>query len=88
MKNNEILTVYERKTSIKESLFKDFVTAATLLFCVYISKDSTWWTFVTGLMFLLFLFGRAAYHLKTSKHVFGSKMELRAWIDSLPDDNG
>ena len=42
------------KENIIQSIFKDLVTFSFIAFCVYISQGSTWWTFVTGGMFLMF----------------------------------
>ncbi len=65
-----------------ESFYKDIVTGVMVAFCVYISQGSTFWTFVTGLMFLVFLFGKIGVILKKQTK-FRTKDDLQAWVDSL-----
>jgi len=42
------------KESLLKSIAKDCVTFGFLLLCIYVSVGSTWWTFLTGCLFLLF----------------------------------
>jgi len=74
------------KESITKSIFRDMVTLFVISFLIYISRDSTWWTLVTGIMFLLFLFSRVANILKQNNHKFNSKAGLLKWANNLPDD--
>lgn len=78
--------VYRDSKTVAESLYSNLVTGVMLAFCVYISHDSTWWTFVTGLLFMLFIFGRTAALTKNNHKEFHTKKELQAWVDGLPDD--
>ena len=72
---------------VSESFYKDLVTGVMVAFCVYISQGSTFWTFITGLMFLLFMFGKISLLFKRQKR-FRTKKDLQAWVDSLGDDQG
>jgi hypothetical protein len=51
---SKVTVIIKQKENIIQSIFKDLVTFSFIAFCVYISKDSTWWTFITGGMFLIF----------------------------------
>ena len=77
--------VYSNNETVAQSFYKDFVTGTMVAFCVYISQDSTWWTFITGLMFLIFIFGKLAVLLKNNQKKFRTKKELQAWVDTLPN---
>ena len=74
--------VYDKSETILESWMKDAVTFGFLFLCVYVSRDSTWWTFATGCMALLLLGGKAQAASKRMKKCH-SKEELRAWVESL-----
>ena len=67
--------IFDRNESVIDSIFKDFVTFSLLIFSVYISQGSTWWTFITGLMFLTFLFAKISIVIKRQK-VFKNKKEI------------
>lgn len=74
--------VYKVNETFLDSLYKDIVTFGFLAFCIYISQDSTWWTLVTGVMFLVFAFGKIAVLLKRNRHEFRTKAELQKWVDA------
>ena len=76
--------VFNKDETVMASIYKDFVTFSMLAFCIYISQDSTWWTFVTGLMFMLFIFAKISSIMKQNNE-FKSKKELQEWVDSLSD---
>ncbi len=76
--------VFIKDETVMESIYKDFTTGSMVAFCVYISQGSTWWTFVTGLMFILFLFAKISSIMKRDNE-FKSKKELQEWVDSLPE---
>ena len=46
--------------TVFDSIMKDLATFSFMALCIYISKDSTFWTFVSGILFLLFFFGKVA----------------------------
>ena len=79
------LKVFVKDETVIESIIKDFITFAMVAFCVYISQGSTWWTFVTGLMFLIFMAAKLTAIYSKAKP-FKTKAELQEWVDSLPDD--
>lgn len=54
---------------------------AFLAFCIWLSQGSTWWTFVTGCLFLLVFFSRVASLVKSSEMNFHSLDELQVWLD-------
>ena len=66
-----------------ESLFSNIVFVTMFAFLVYISQGSTWWTFVSGSMFLFILYGKIAAIVKKDMHKFTTKAELQAWVDGL-----
>ena len=79
---NEI-RVMDKTQSIVESIFKDTVTFSFLIFCIYISRGSTWWTFFTGSLFMLCFFTMVATFTKQRKKTFSTKAELLEWANSL-----
>ena len=76
--------IFNKNETVAQSLYKDFVTGVLVAFCVYISQDSTWWTFVTGLMFIVFLLAKVKGVMKDN-HEFKNKEDLQKWVDDLPD---
>jgi len=56
MKEEQKIVLF--RETLSQSIFSDFISLVVLSFCVYISKDSTWWTFVTGFMFIVFMIGK------------------------------
>jgi len=83
------IKVIDRTESVSESVFKDIVTFSFLIFCIWISQGSTWWTFFTGTITLLALWSRLASAFKQRVHTFKTKTELIEWANSLdwPDKN-
>ena len=82
--SEEKIVVIDKRKSVLESFYKDFVTFSLLAFCIYISQGSTFWTFVTGLLFLLFTFAKISIIMKRH-NVFKSKKELLDWANKLDD---
>ena len=82
MKDNPEYAVYEKGETFMSSLYKDIVTFSLLCFSIYISQGSTWWTFITGIMFLLFVFAKLSLAMKRYNR-FKTKEELQAWVDKL-----
>lgn len=76
--------VFVSNETIADSVYKDIVSAILIAFCVYISHESTWWTFVTGSIFLLFMFGKINQIMK-KQNKFRTKEELQSWVDELED---
>lgn len=78
------LAVIVRDDTVAQSIYKDAVTAIMVSFCVYISQNSTWWTFITGLMFIMFMLGRVKGIIDKNNE-FKTKKDLQKWVDELPD---
>lgn len=84
-KNNARYAIYDGRESLKDSIYKDIVTFTLLSFSIYISHDSKFWTFVTGLMFIFYSFHKLSIFLERN-NLFHTKRQIKEWVDSLPDD--
>ena len=71
------------KENILQSIFKDLVTFSMIAFCVYISQGSTWWTFVTGSMFLFCALTKLGGIIKKSATTFKTTKEAKKYLDTL-----
>ena len=80
---SDVIKVIDKTESVLESVFKDVVSFSFLIFCIWLSQGSRWWTFVTGLLFLTALFIRCAVVLKQRSKIFKSKKELLEWANNL-----
>ena len=78
------MAVFVKNETVMQSIYKDFVTGVMCAFLVYISQGSTWWTFVTGAMFILFIFAKMS-SIISKNNTFKTKAELQKWVDELPD---
>ena len=79
--NAKVSVIIKEKESIIQSFFKDLVTFIVIGFCVYISKDSTWWTFVTGGMFITFAVIKMGGIINKSVNVFDDKESAIEYIN-------
>lgn len=86
-KEQKEYAVIDRTESFLQSVFSDMVTFCFLAFCIYISIGSTWWTFLTGILFMIFGFGQVAYVMNLRKKKFTSKKDLIEWAESLEWSN-
>ena len=77
--------IFDKNESTVDSIFRDLVTFSFLIFCIYISQGSTWWTFLTGCMFLLFILARINIMFTDKYQQFKTKKELLEWVNKLPD---
>lgn len=75
--------VFDKTEGLWRSVAKDFVTAAFLVLCVYVSRGSMWWTFFTGSVALLLLYGALVDSPRRKK--FTTKAALKQWVDELED---
>ena len=73
--DSKITVVIKEKEKFFQSFFKDLVTFSFITFCVYISQGSTWWTFITGGMFLMFTLIKVGSIINKSTATFESKQE-------------
>lgn len=78
---NSKFIVFDKRETVIESLVKDLGTFCFVALAVYVSRDSRWWTFFTGSMAILALFGNVGQRQKR----FTSKAELKAWVDSIEE---
>ena len=82
-KEQKEYAVIYRTESFVQSVFSDLVTFCFLAFCIYISIGSTWWTFLTGILFMIFGFCKVSYALNIRHKKFTSKKDLVEWAESL-----
>ena len=80
MKEQPKYVLLDRRQTVGESLVRDGATFGFLLICIWASQGSTWWTFLTALMFLAFMMVRAAAFVGSRQHKFKSLDELEAWV--------
>ena len=69
------------KESLAQSLLSDFATFAFMLLCVYVSRDSNTWTFISGVMFLVFMVANIKWLIGSDRviHLY-SMDELEAYV--------
>lgn len=80
------INVYYLKESITQSIIRNIIMIASMSFCVYISKDSTFWTLVSGGLLLIILSSKLSSMISDTKNTFKSKNALQEWVDELPND--
>ena len=85
MKDVKFCILWKNKETVLDSIVKDTYTFCFLLLCMYVSKGSVWWTFLTGVMFLLFLFAKTSRWIKEDRKNFHTKEEVRKWLDSIEE---
>ena len=76
------ISVYGKQSIIK-SFVNNFITFSMLAFCIYISQGSTWWTFLTGLIFLIFLWGRLCDFVENRVTTFKNKEAAIEYLKNL-----
>ena len=80
MSTKPMIIIY--KESLAQSIISDVATFGLILLCIWASQGSTFWTLVTGCMFLFFVVVRAAMLTKSDCHLrFFSLTEMREWLD-------
>lgn len=77
------VVIFDRRESLADSIKADLLTFGLILACIYASLDSVIWTL--AMVFMLGLFAVTKL-IEMRRKVFGTKAQLQAWIDSLPDD--
>lgn len=78
---NKVTIVMKTKESILQSGLKDLITLATISLCVYVSLDSSWWTLVTGLMFIAWCGIKISSIIKKQVNVFDSKDDAIEYLN-------
>jgi len=71
------------KQGVIQSLVRDLATLSMIAFCVYISHGSTWWTFLTGLMFLFVLFTKLNTLVGNNSRTFKDKDAAIKYLKNL-----
>ena len=84
MKTDTNYAIFDARESLLQSILTDTTTFAFLSLMIYVSQDSNWWTLVTGIMFLIFVFGKLSVTVHRRHHRFHTKEELQKWVNSLP----
>lgn len=72
--------VFDATESLLVNILRNLFTLSILAFCIYISRSSTWWTFVSGLMFIVGIFSWLFGQLNRVL-TFNSWDEFRAWVE-------
>lgn len=70
---------------VVQSVISDLFTFGFLAFCIYLSQGSTWWTFLTGIIFMIFMWAKIAMFNDKNRHKFKDKKSLIDWANKLPD---
>lgn len=81
-----VFIIYDKTESLAASWAKDLITLLAVTLCVYISRGSGWWTFVTSSMLLIFVIGRTCASISKRRHVFHNRIELIGW--AINQDKG
>lgn len=85
MKAKNNYAVFDKRSTLAEKILSNVITFAMLAFCAWVSQDSTWWTFVTGLIFLFWLFIMCTKTFTEKNNEFKTKADLQKWVDGLED---
>jgi membrane protein YdbS with pleckstrin-like domain len=83
MKNEIKYAVFDGRESLISSIVKDIFSFVTIALLVYVSRDSAWWTLVTGLMFIIWMIVKVGKMLGERHKRFHTKEELIKWAESL-----
>ena len=83
LKGESKLVVIERTHSVQEKTVLYGFKIALLLLCVYVSRNSAWWTLVTGIGFLSFLWSVAMNELNKKGTTFTDKELAKKHIDDM-----
>lgn len=85
MANVEIkhsITIMDGRGSLLYRLFSYAVVLSILAFCIWLSKGSVFWTGLSGLLFIFFLFSLARSFVKDRTKNFTSFDEVIAWAEA------
>lgn len=82
-----MIRILKADQSVVKSIINDTFAVIALSFMVYLSKDSTWWTLVTGSMFIVFMYGKIMVAFRGMNNEFGSTDEVREWLDEIDAGN-
>ncbi len=83
--NQEINVVFDKRESVYASVTKDAMTFAFIALCVWVSRDSAWWTFFTGCAALFWFTVKLKLIAKERTVVLKGKEAAVKWANSLED---
>lgn len=83
MKEPITINLYDNRGKRWVSWLARMALYAFLALCIWLSNGSTWWTLVTGVLFILTILGMAhrVANPKGGKTEFFGLDELQAWLD-------
>lgn len=82
------VTIYLKpKEGLLLSVLRDLITFAFLALCIYVSQGSTWWTLLTGILFLMFLSAKLVGGLQKNTTTFKNTESAKAYLDKLAAEN-
>lgn len=84
MKDKPIVIFY--KESLAQSIISDLGTFGLLGLCIWVSQGSTWWTLVTGIIFITYICGLLANTIQKGRRIY-STAELRKLADQIDKEN-
>jgi hypothetical protein len=71
------------KEGLLLSVVRDLFTLATVALLVYVSQGSVWWTLITGIMFLIFVYAKVTSLVRKNGTTFATKEEAIAYLQRL-----
>ncbi|MFV2030613.1 hypothetical protein [Neisseria sp. S1] len=80
------LVVYDRTESLVTSILRDLMTLSMLALCVYVSQGSTWWTFLSGMIFIVCVFTQTLAAFQRNSTKFKTWAEFKAWVDAQAEE--
>ena len=87
IEESKVTIILKPKESLLLSVARDSITFGFLLLCWYVSSGSRFWTFVTGVLFLVFLWNKFIGFLKERVHTFSSRKEAVDFINKQENIN-
>ena len=69
------------KESVIESIVKDSITFGFLLFCIWASQGSRFWTVLCGVLFLLFVWAKSVAQFGSRYKKFKTRTDLAKWAN-------
>ncbi|XJC79891.1 hypothetical protein ACHFCA_34955 (plasmid) [Delftia tsuruhatensis] len=76
----EEITLHLNTASLATRIAMTAMTFGLLILCIVISRGSTWWTLVTGLLFLVYFAVCIAATGQRTTRKFKTLGELESWI--------
>lgn len=76
----EEITLHLNTAGLATRIAMTTMTFGLLILCIVISRGSTWWTFLTGLLFLIYFVACVAASGKRNTRKFKTLGELETWV--------